>query len=604
MAFDRCIFDIETDGLLDTITRVHHIAIMDADTEELASYHTEEELDKALKTLRTAKELIGHNIICFDLPALHQVYGFEPHPSSRIIDTLVCTRLIWSDLKNDDFKYRPPRLPLTLYGRHSLEAWGLRIGEYKDDFGKTTDWQSWSPEMAEYCEQDVRVTHKLLQRIEAKRYSQDALRLEHDFQRIILKQEQFGFCFDQKAAVELYATLAAEREALSGQLQKAFPPVTVEEEFIPARDNKTRGYVKGVPFIKRKEVAFNPSSRTHIANRLKERYGWEPVELTDKGAPKIDDEVLSALPYPEAPLISRYLMLEKRLGQLSEGSQAWLKNIGKDGRIHGHVNTNGAVTGRCTHSYPNIAQVPSVGSEYGADCRALFGPPPGYYQLGCDASGLELRCLAHYMARYDGGAYRDEVLHGDIHTANQKAAGLETRNEAKRFIYAFLYGAGDALIGSLIDPSLTDPAARSALGKRIKTKFLKGMPALAQLINDVQVKVKARGHLIGIDGRVLPARSPHSALNLLLQSAGAVAMKKATVILWERLAQEGFTFGKDIAQMAHIHDEFQLAVRDDIHPDTIGQMSVDAIRDAGESFHFRCPLDGEYKVGHNWAECH
>lgn len=430
MAFKRCIFDIETDGLLDTVSKLHCIAIMDADTGELQSYH--DNVSEPLKLLNQAEEIIGHNIICFDLPVLEKLFGFTRY--GKLTDTLVCTRLIYPDMKNEDFKYKPPRLPVKYYGRHSLEAWGLRLGEYKDEFGKTTDWAEWSPEMQEYCEQDVRVTKRLYDMIRAKNYSPVALELEHTFQKIIFQQEQYGFCFNHDAAVKLYASLASLREDVSRQLQDAFPPKEEVEIFVPKVNNKTRGYVAGAPVERKRIAPFNPSSRTQIAERLAEKYGVTFTEFTEKGAPKVDEEVLGNLEYPECALLIRYLTLEKRLGQLAEGAQAWLKSIGKDGRIHGSVVCNGAVTGRCAHHHPNIAQVPAVGAEYGADCRALFGPPDGCYQLGCDASGLELRCLAHYLTRYDGGAYREEVLHGDIHTANQKAAGLATRNEAKRFI--------------------------------------------------------------------------------------------------------------------------------------------------------------------------
>lgn len=613
-SFRRCVFDLEADGLLDTASRVHCLCLMDADTGKSMSCHTDAELERGLAVLKNAEELIGHNIICYDLRVLNKLYhtDFSIFNSTvggpRITDTLVCTRLIYPDLKNDDCRLKPGLLPLRLYGRHSLEAWGYRLGEYKGEFGKTTDWKEWSPEMQSYCEQDVKVTLRLYRMIEAKNYPQGAIDLENHFRYIIQLQEEFGFSFDKEGAVELYGRLVQKRDDIKRQLQEAFPAKEEGEYFTPKRDNRTRGYVAGVPVFKSHLVEFNPSSRQHIADRLREKYGWKPEAYTEQGTPVVDEEVLSSLTsqYPEAALLNEFLMLNKRIGQLAEGRHSWLNLLdGKDGRIHGSVNTNGAVTGRCTHSCPNVAQVPAVGVPYGAECRALFKPPDGYYQLGCDASGLELRCLAHYMTRYDGGAYRDVILHGDIHTTNMKAAGLTERSKAKTMIYALLYGAGDTHLGSIIDPSLTDDAAKTALGKKIKKKFLSQTPALAQLINDVQRVAKRRKYLIGIDGRLLPVRSEHSALNTLLQSAGAVVMKKATCILWDNLkAHLGFTFGVEVAQMAHVHDEYQLAVRNDIQPEVVGELAVGAIRDAGTFFNFRCPLDGEYKTGANWAECH
>ena len=435
----RCIFDLETDGLLDTVTKVHSLVILTLETGELLSCHTPEELAHGIKVLSKAGTLIGHNILSFDIPVLEKLYNFT-YPSSAVIDTLICSRLVYPDLKNSDFAAQRHNkrginpLPPKLIGSHSLEAWGYRLGVYKDTFGKTTDWKEWSEEMQAYCEQDVRVTERLYEVLNQTGCSPISLELEHAFRDIINKQEAFGFPFNRGAAVELYGRLSERRIQLKDGLQKIFPAVDKGELFTPKRDNRTRGYKAGVPVWKPKLTDFNPSSRQHIAERLMEKYGWQPDELTDEGKPKLDEEVLASLTFPECEALSEYLLLDKRLGQLADGAQAWLRSIGPDGRIHGQVNTNGAVTGRCTHHHPNIAQVPAVGAPYGAECRALFTPPEGYAQLGCDASGLELRCLAHYMARYDGGAYKDVILTGDIHTANQKAAGLPDRNSAKRFI--------------------------------------------------------------------------------------------------------------------------------------------------------------------------
>ena len=170
-------------------------------------------------------------------------------------------------------------------------------------------------------------------------------------------------------------------------------------------------------------------------------------------------------------------------------------------------------------------------------------------------------------------------------------------------IDAFLYGAGDVLIGSLLQPDAPENT-QAKVGKKVKQQFLNQTPALKRLIEDVKATASKRKYLKGLDGRHLSVRSEHSALNLLLQSAGALVMKKATVILWEDLQDMGFTFGSEVAQMAHIHDEYQLAVRDDISPEVIGPIATAAIRKAGEYFKFRCPLDGEFKTGGNWAETH
>lgn len=601
------IFDIETDGLLDTLSRIHSLVIYDTEADTMLSCTDDcnryAPLREGLERLAEADMIVGHNILCFDIPAIQKVF-LDWEPKGKVLDTLTLSRLIFPEISDWDFerlRKNPESLPQKLIGSHSLKAWGYRLGTLKGTYSEDATWHSWSEEMQVYCEQDVRVTCALYQRLMAENPSPVAVELEHNFQKIIFKQEQFGFGFRVEEAEKLYCVLSRRRAEIAQKLQQAFPPIEQQTVFVPKVNNRTRGYVKGQPIIKVSYQEFNPSSRIQIAERLKSMYGWKPKSFTPSGQPEISEEILEQLHWPEAKLLAEYLMLEKRIGQLAEGSMAWLKLV-KNGRIHGRVITNGAVTGRCTHQYPNIAQVPAVSVPYGHECRSLFWPGEGYLQVGCDASGLELRCLAHYLANYDGGAYAKILLEGDIHTANQEAAGLPTRNDAKRFIYAFLYGAGNLKLGSILKPDAS-PALQADLGKRIRNKFLRAMPALKRLIDDVQATVKSRGWLKGIDGRKLHVRSQHSALNTLLQSAGAIVMKQATVQLWNDLEAMGFVFGREVGQLAHIHDEFQLAVKEGLET-VVGETAVQSIRKAGQFFGFRCPLDGEYRVGRNWAETH
>jgi DNA polymerase I-like protein with 3'-5' exonuclease and polymerase domains len=449
--------------------------------------------------------------------------------------------------------------------------------------------------MQSYCEQDTRVTYRLWTKIQSKNYSEQAIQLEHDFAQILFLQEQRGFKFDAEAGRMLYAELCKKRLDLEEQLQAVFPPWEERTPFTPKVNNAKRGYQKCVTIEKVKVVAFNPNSRDHIANRLQALRGWQPTEYTEDGKPKVDEAVLEKLDWPEAKLLAEYLMLQKRIGQLAEGAQAWLK-LERNGRIHGQVVTNGAVTGRCTHKYPNITQVPAKGVSYGHECRSLFTPTPGFVLLGCDASGLELRCLAHYMAKYDGGRYTQALLESDIHITNQIAAGLPTREQAKRFIYAFLYGAGDTKLGTII-------GAGAKEGRLLKNRFLKRTPALKRLKQDISEKVAKQGFLKGLDGRLLHIRSEHSALNTLLQSAGALLVKQATIFLYQELTEQGYVWGKDWAQVAHVHDELQLEVKPEL-AETIGQIAMRCFERAGEYFNFRCPITGEYRIGQSWAETH
>lgn len=590
------VFDIETDGLeLEEITRIHTMTIYDYTTDKYTRYDREDVV-KGIRRLNEADEVIGHNIINFDNPVIKKLFPwYEP---KRVIDTLVWSRLVFPDIADTDMSLVKRRiLPSRLVGSHSLQAWGYRLGELKGDFHETTDWREWSQEMSDYCEQDVRVTKLLHDTLVKVGVSQEALELEHRVAHIIKRQMDYGFMFNEEEGQRLYLRLLEDRERLKETLVGIFgswyepngPPR------VPKRDNLKRGIRKGCPYQNIKLVEFNPNSRVHIAKGLMGKYGWKPTVLTPGGQPQINEEILSKLPYPEAELLNEYLMIQKRISQLAEGHSAWLKMVRPDGRIYGSVITNGAVTGRMTHNSPNLAQVPAVDVPYGKECRSLFTVPDDKVLVGADASGLELRCLAHYMARFDNGAYARELLEGDIHTANQKAAGLPTRDNAKTFIYAFLYGAGDEKIGSIINGTKAD-------GRRLKQKFLKATPAIAELKAQVEHVAKKRKYLIGLDGRHLKIRSLHSALNTLLQSAGAVIMKKALVILDDNL-QQHLTPGEDYEFVANIHDEWQIECKPE-YAEFVGKSAVEAIKLAGIHFNFRCPLDGEYKIGKTWAETH
>lgn len=606
------IFDIETNGLLNETTVIHSLVIYNNTTGELISctdhkceYEQVIGVDYnqqlivrpiwyGLKLLEEADEISGHNIVKFDIPAIQKLYP-DFKPKGKIFDTLLMSKLVYPDVGEiDDRKIRKGLFPKKLRGRYSLRAWGYRLKEYKGDYCEQEDcWAEWSADMQRYCEQDVMVTQKLYNLLKSKDISEEAVKLEHQFAQILFRQEQRGVYFDKQKAIELASHLTAEKYRLEEELRLAFPPQTIETEFIPKVNNKTKGYVKGVPFIKKTVIEFNPSSRQMIADRLIKKYNWKPKELSPTGQPVINENVLEGMDYEEAPLLKEYFLVTKTLGQLADGNNAWLKLVAADGAIHGYVDTIGAVTGRCTHNSPNLAQVPAVGGFMGKECRELFRAREGYKLVGCDASGLELRCLAHYMNDED---YTHEILHGDIHTKNQQMAGLATRAEAKRFIYAFNYGGGDSLIGSIV-------GGDAKKGKAIKKKFLEGLPKLHKLITNVQAKIKSRGYLYGLDKRILKVREQYKGLNVLLQSAGAIVMKKALCILNDDIEAKGWKINDDIAFVLNVHDEYQAEVKPEL-VEEYKVMAVEAIRKAGEYFHFRCPLDGEAKVGDSWYDTH
>lgn len=618
--------------------------------------------------------IAGHNVIKFDIPALHKLYPWFKPNLKLVRDTLVLVRLLYPtetligiDTKLMQRSITP--LPGNLFKRQSLEAWGYRLGVFKDEYSgdpsipdekerKERKWESWNQSMDDYCVQDVEATYalwnKCMEKVEGPQFlppkpkkgailepfSLASVQLEHEVACIIAAQERYGIHFDAYAAGKLLAEMVKEKLKIDEALKVSFKPRyfwdgKVNTPSVSRRDQeealginyqrpiyegkgkaktikgycyKSYDFVEGAPYCKVKLVEFNPGSRVHIHIWLKALHGWEPTEWNTDGTAKVDEKVLEKLPYPEAKVFNSYLTICKRMGQLSEGKESWLRHEVK-GRIHGQMVTNGAVTGRATHSNPNMGQVPGVrkgkgkdGSEvvlmglegyWGYECRALFGPPPGYVQVGIDMSGIELRCLAHFMARYDGGAYGRIVVDGDIHTENQKAAGLPTRGNAKTFIYAFLYGAGGEKIGSIIGRG-------KAAGEALKARFLKSLPALAKLIHAVTTAA-SRGYLKGLDGRILKVRHKHAALNTLLQSAGAILSKKWMVIFHAMLEEAGLA--DKVHQMLWVHDEIQLACPPEL-ADRVGKMAVEAIVKTGEYFNFRVPITGEYKVGKNWAECH
>lgn len=572
-------FDIETDGIV--ATKVHCIVAIDVTTREQFIYRSDKgDLDGFRDLISEPCELIGHNILGYDIPTLERLMGME-FGQHLLTDSLVLSRLS-----------NPSRL-----GGHSLKNLSRNTTEEKTHH---EDWSVISDDMVEYCVQDVVATIGVYLRLiqELAGFSEESIRLEHQVQTIVQRQVKRGWRLDTYKCYDLLAELKERKFQLEDEVHKRFKPkYKYIKQVVPKVKKDGTTSTVGLKFLgdqwttvhgafSRVDLTpFNLGSRMQIGEYLKD-FGWKPSKFTDKGQAIVDESVLKDVKgIPEATLIANYLLVQKRIAQIS----SWVEAMDETTeRVHGYVNTNGAVTGRMTHSSPNMAQVPSVGAEYGEDCRACWIVKDGYKLVGCDASGLELRMLAHYM---NDDKYTHEVVDGDVHTANQHAAGLQTRPQAKTFIYAFLYGAGDAKIGSIVEGTAKD-------GKRLKDKFLANTPKL-QVLKDNVSDASARGYLKGLDGRKVYVRSEHAALNTLLQSAGAIVMKKALIILDEYAK----LWGIDYEFVGNIHDEFQVEVRES-QAQEFGRLAVASIQAAGIQLGLRCPLDGEYKVGNNWADTH
>ena len=600
------IFDLESDGLYDHVSKIHCLVIYDLQSGNTFSYGPDA-VDNAISHLDSADVLIGHNILFYDIPVLNKLFSVTF--KARIIDTLICSRLIWPKeirFTRDEEFY--PQVPPKYKGAHSLKSWGYRLSDEKIEFN---DFSEYSQEMLDYCIQDVRVNEKLWQHIIKQNYSQAALFLEHEFATAINKQIRSGVPFDVDRCLDLVDVLRAKKEKLEKDLIDLFPPIKRSEIFTPKVNNQKRGYQKGVPFEKISYEHFNPGSRKQIIERLQAKYQWVPEGRTEKGNPKLDDTVLENLDFPEAKALAEYQLLKKRLGQIADGNNAWLKLVdNSNSRIHGDVITNGTITGRCSHRNPNCSQVPKVKSPYGNECRSLFHAPYDWEMMGFDAKGLEVRCLAGYLAIWDGGEYADIVVNPkkvgfeNIHEYNMQKFGVNEKDKAKTLLYGILYGSGDLKAGKIFDSSETDEQKLRQIGRTRIDDFMNSLPALKKLREKIKDTLATRGYLVGLDRRVLYCREDYKALNVLLQSAGSIIMKQVVVNIHNNIQQNlKLPYGDGWEQLLMIHDEVQLTCTKE-HKESIHKEVMKSFIQAGEFFNFKCKIEGDYKVGNNWAETH
>ena len=605
-------FDIESNHYdFNKLHTLHCLAIGDVTGGEIKLYVTPDELEEGVRRLMDADQLVAHNGIKFDVEALKIFYPwFEP--KGKIIDTLILSRLSMFD-----------------WYTHALKQWGTYLkypkGDYADNFKQAycethgvkkcpdgEEWLVYCDEMGTYCIQDVSLNIEVYTYLINKdRFTWDVYDLEAYTMSLMEQQKAFGVGFDMDKAKVLEETLDNHLAKLDEEIRandnfRGFYKVTPEK--VPKVTRKDLGYTKGSPCCKLIWEDFKAGSDLHIRKILNDRFNWEPVEFTKSGLPSVTTEVLDglAVKHPELHVLAERFMVNKRLSALRDGAGSWFNTV-KDGRIHGSVNSLGTVTFRATHNSPNLGQVPSVGKPYGGECRDLFshGYGAGWKFMGCDMSGIEFRLLAHFCAPFDKGALVDLVLNGDVHSHNQKMAGLETRDQAKTFIYALIYGAGDANLGAQL-------GGGRYKGAKARKNFMTNMPALATLLQRVSNyrKNKAKNRpkafdkcIKAIDGRHIYVGSEHVVLNYLLQSAGAI-LSKAWMREFHTLCEaEGLTSGEDYAQLLWVHDEVQCAVKSE-HAETLGQLCVKAIENVGEQYKLNCPITGEYKVGDSWKDTH
>ena len=571
--------DIETDGL--NPTRIWLAACKDINSDFVKVCFNREEL---LNTIAKTDIFIGHNILGFDLHWLKELWDIDID-YRKVEDTLVLSTL-----------FNPERK-----GGHSLEQWGIRL---KNEKGKHTDWSKISPDMISYCMQDVRLTgqvYKHLVNSEKEDFSDRSVELEHMIKHIIAQQERKGFYLNEKKTHKLLSEIKSKSDEILLEVrQEIKPSVRLLREVTPRykkdgclaatglqaidRPHET----VGGPFSMISFEPFNLGSPKQIINRM-ERFGWKPVEFTEKGQAKITQKNLETVS-SDAPSSIRNLAKWKMLETRVKTVEGWLDALAPDGRVHGKVFPMGAVTGRMTHAEPNLANIVSSNKPYGSDLRSCWTVENvnTHCLVGMDAKGLELRMLAHYM---QDDSFISEVIDGDPHTYNQNAAGLETRAQAKTFIYALLYGAGAAKIGSIINGS-------SRQGKEIQEKFLQNVPKLGSLIEAVRRKA-SRGYIRGIDGRRLWIRQARAALNTLLQGGGAIVCKQWSIYLFDEIHKRKL----DAHLVNTIHDEQQYEVRKE-HAEELMKIADTTMLKTGEFFDMRLPLNADATMGTTWAETH
>jgi len=599
----QLVFDIETNGLLPGVNTLHVCCTYDLDTKE-EWYSTDPQ--EITSHLSKATHLIGHNILDYDLPVLEKITGFKPNDKTRITDTLVLSRL-----SNPDRRCHPKQLKDGYKaGPHSLGAWGYRVGVGKPEH---EDWATYSEDMLRRCKADVRINAKIYDiLIEETKDFGESVELEHHIQRIISKQERDGVYFDRDAAVRYIEQLGSKIREIDERLQSGLPRharrvgVEIKKPFKKdgtlskavldwylLHEDGNWDQVKG-PFTRIEWVSPDLNSDKQVKDWLLS-IGWKPTEWNvspttgDRTSPKLTEDSFKSLPENIGESLKERVTCRHRRSQI----QGWLDAVRPDGCIGAGANPMGTPTGRMRHR--RVVNVPKAADFilFGKEMRSLFRARLGRKFVGHDASGLELRMLAHYM---NDKEFTEQVLYGDIHSYNQRLAGLPTRDSAKTFIYAFIYGAGDAKLGSIVDGTAAD-------GARLRSQFLSALPKLGQLIDKVKRAAK-RGYLVGLDGRKVWMRRndnsevmTHKALNTLLQCAGAVVMKKSLQLLTESAK------GLDYIKVIDMHDEGQADVSEK-DAELYAQLAVQSIIDAGKHFNLNIPLDGEAKIGNNWAETH
>lgn len=605
------ICDCETDGLLDSMSRLWCLQIGPENGDEVTVYADQpgfRPIAEGVVRLRQADHVVFHNGLGFDMDAINRFYP-TAITIEHLYDTLVLARLMD---------------PVERI--HTLKAWGERTGTAKGEYAG--DFQSFTPDLVEYAIQDIHTGRALWHKVKHVLEWGRVVEVEHKFARAMVLQERRGFTLNVKKAEAFAVELRGRLSELDHQLQEFFPPLPMSETFVPKVNNKLRGYVKGEPFVRRWEEAFDPASRHHVGRRL-QALGWKPRKFGRDGVPTVDGDILQALPYPAARALAERFVISKRLAQLSDGKTGWLRVVQKDGRVHGRVKPIGCAPGRCAHTGPNLANV----EKKDLRMREVWEAQRGWKLVGVDADGLQARIFAHYVARYDGGEFASRLINGskkdrtDIHSANAielaKIGALlvnpatadqelwdRVRDASKRGLYATWFGAQNRKLGWTLKDGAKNAGLKvprypdTELGALARVALMRAIRGYGPLVQALESAVKEKGYLRSPLGRHVPIKSRHSMLVYLEQAGEADAMKLAEVIFNDRVSIEnGWKYGTDFAGVAHVHDERQIEARPEI-AEEIGAAYAECIRMAGEEMGLRCPLLGSFNIGETWRATH
>jgi len=606
-------FDIESNGLLDTCDTVWCLVAQDVDTNKIYTYSDYDDdlppLSEGLQLLQDAEVLIGHNIIGYDIPAIKIITGLDLI-DKKCFDTFIMSQTLRFRRKH----------------KHGLKGWGESLGNNKLDYD---DWTKYTKEMLTYCIQDVELNTEVYRKLMKEFLSlrsvnpliSKGLMVEHEIGKFNTIVREQGWNFDVNKAETNLKHLKSIAKSIQDEIepQLGLTTIYIDKDPKTAKFKKDGTYTAvtcrlltdyfgyevkpqdthlmppGREFQRTKEVQVKMGQIDHVKEWLKTQ-GWKPDDYTRKMiggrwvnvSPKFTETSLSKLGDLGAK-IGKYYTLRNRISVLEN----WLEQQ-VDGRIHGNMWTIGTPSFRCRHEV--IVNLPGVHAPYGRELRELFTADEGWKIVGADSSGNQLRGLCHYV---NNPEFTKEVIYGDQHQRNADALGC-SRSTAKTFLYAYLFGAGNAKLGE----TLTGKKNPSR-GQKARDDFASAIKGLKEIKDKIESEwrrknsTQGQGWIHALDGRPVFINSEHQCLNYLLQSAEGITCKAATVYQMQKIKEEGLRAKPRI----FYHDETAWTVHPD-DADRVGEILKESFAEGPKWFGVECMDGGDYIVGDSYADVH